>query len=100
MKIPRKIRVLGHDYSVEVTKDAMYENGALGLCCNNTQRISISDGIKDDAKMSCLIHEVLEAVKFQLNLGSADGDEDAFPHHILSQISTAIFCVVRDNKWL
>ena len=58
------IRILGHDYTVEV-RDAL---GAFAKSCYSDTRIIIDCDQVDDHKISTLLHEVIELINIQLEL--------------------------------
>lgn len=89
METPNNLKILGHNYTVELKPRLSLEEGAIGRCCANTQRIQISTEYPESGQAEGLLREIMEALKFHLELD--------MEHPTLSRLSECLFQVIRDN---
>jgi len=85
------VKIIDRTYSVKDGESSL-EASAVGRCCSNTQVIELDTSFKTENLESAFIHESLEAIKYILNY-----DDEQFSHHVLSQVSVAIYMLMKDN---
>lgn len=88
----QKIIILGHEYSLEYDPNWSRENDASGSCCCNTMRIVIDSSHPDSRQRSTLIHELLEAIDFELEI--------KLEHSQITRLETGLFQVLTQNPEL
>ena len=87
----KRIRILGFDYQVIMAPAP--ENGGMtdAARCQPTKQIIIIDpAISPRMQKSGLLHEVLEALNYHLELGLTD-------HRIIAELEAGLFSVISDN---
>jgi len=89
MKIPNKIKILGKTYEVEFQPNYERDEDRHGSHCPNDQKIVIDSSIHREAQESTFIHELLEAIKFQLDI--------KLEHTDLCALESTIYQIVKDN---
>ena len=89
MKIPDKLKILAHTYSVDIDVELLISTPCMGSCCPNLLKIKIADGIPESNQADTLVHEILEALNYQLELG--------MEHNVISSLSASLLAVIRDN---
>ena len=62
------MRILGYEYSLDASKTIEELGGNMGFCNFSLQQISVARDIKMDGKLSTLVHEVIEALNYHLEL--------------------------------
>lgn len=90
MKIPRKVKVFAHTYSIKIDPLLSIESGTTGRCCSNTLKIELDPNVPESNQADTFLHEIMEALKYQLQLD--------LEHAALSQIATGVLTVIRDNN--
>lgn len=84
------INILGYDYTVDTTSETMKSlRGFSGICNFNNQTITIANDINKKAVSSVLIHEIIEAINYHLEL--------KLKHRQISSLECAIFQVLVNN---
>lgn len=86
MSLPNYVRIMGCDYSVEVSDELQTFDHA-GICKLHSDEIVIGSGVAN--KMPILIHELTEAINYRLELN--------LKHSKLSQIASAFYQMLVDN---
>ena len=82
------MKILGYQYTFKIkSKDDM--NGNSGYSNFDRQELSVSDELKEDGKTSTLLHEIIEAVNYHLNL-------DLKENQIMG-LEAGLFQVINDN---
>jgi hypothetical protein len=89
MKIPRKIKILGHDYKVE-TIDWIEGARSDGTCCNATATISIDTRLPRTRQEEVFIHEIIEAINFHLEL--------ELKHPQITALASSLYSVLKEIK--
>lgn len=90
LKTMTKINILGIDYLVVFDDDNEAIKDNLGCVDLDHQIIYIRNSINDQMKVSTLLHEVIEAINFQLELN--------MPHRVICGIEVGINQVVTENS--
>lgn len=90
MHIPKKLKILGHIYSIELGTDPQLGRGTSGLCCANLLRIELDSSVPESRRDEAFLHEIIEALKFHLEL--------KFEHEDLTALSEGLFTIIRDNR--
>ena len=90
MKIPEKLKILGHEYVVSFdSKLFMRENVGGGKACGNDLSIVLAGGMPESREAEVFLHEIIELVKYTLQVEISHAD--------LSALSEGLFVVFRDN---
>ena len=90
MKLPKKVNILGHIYTVIFNTDRQRQEDDVASCNFRSQVICIDGDLCDEAKEAAFIHEIIEAVNYH--------NEYGFAHQIITGLETAIYQVIKDNK--
>lgn len=88
MNIPKKLKVLGHWYSVELTRKKQM-NGLCGSFNVGYKLIRITEEMPESITAETLLHEVIELIAAILELD--------MEHKQVSAMSEVLFQVLRDN---
>lgn len=92
-KIPRKIKILGHSYSIIVHEEEKTGNSSLGTHWGVSQKIYLNAKQNKEMIESTLLHEVIEAVNYHLSL--------KLPHQMIIRLETALYQVLKENPiWI
>jgi len=93
MKIPKKLNILGHTYTIEFRNrekdDTVFQTGACNLHYN---KIVIDKHQCQQSKESTLIHEIIEAINYHQQLD--------LEHNKICLLETGIYQVLKDNNFL
>jgi len=90
VKIPEKLKILGHEYRVSFdSKLFMNENVGGGKACGNDLSIVLAGGMPESREAEVFLHEIIELVKYTLQVEISHAD--------LSTLSEGLFAVFRDN---
>ena len=87
MKIPKTIKILGHEYKVE-TIDWVEGTRNNGLCCTNKTIISIDNRLPRTRREETFIHELVEAIDHHLEL--------ELKHPQITAVSSALYSVLKE----
>lgn len=94
MKLPEKVYILGHEYSIKEMDDSLFrEREAYGDCCNEKRLIRVYCGVAPALIRDTLLHEILHAFWFLLNI-SQDEEEEK----IVSKLSTVLIGFFDDPR--
>ena len=65
----KKLRVLGYNYTLDLSKtlEDMVDN--VGTCNLDKKIFTLANDVDKDAMVSTLLHEIIEAVNYHLELG-------------------------------
>lgn len=88
----KKIKILGHDYEVRHEKDLSRDRGSNGECRCNATHIAIDPSLPRSMQEKVLVHEVVEALNYHLEL--------RLEHPQISAISEGIYSVLSRNGML
>ena len=92
MKIPKHIKLLGFNYQVLEQEDLSEGSQAVGQTWLARQTILIEKKLCQEQKECTLIHEVIEALNYQLEL--------EIPHKTISALETGIYSFLKENNLL
>lgn len=89
MRIPKKIKIGGHD--ILILRHAENQNDWLGFydARNNTISLTTDTRITESALAEGFLHEILEAINNKY--------ESKLDHQALTVLSEVLFAVLRDN---
>ena len=93
MKIPKKLKIGSHVYTIEhVNLGLTDQNTDLGLCRATKNEITINSnpGIALSQQEATLFHEIIEAINYNYEL--------ELNHQQITTISEAFYQVLKDNK--
>lgn len=88
MRIPEKIKILGHDYAVVMVD--LNETDTYGNMNPSTNVIRLNKNKAQSQIDSTLLHEILEALNQGLEL--------RLEHNQISSLEAGIYQVFKDNK--
>jgi len=64
----KKINILGYEYNLDFSKTYEQSIGNVGFCSFKDKTISVANDIESDLFNSTLIHEIIEALNYHLEL--------------------------------
>lgn len=85
----RTIKILGHDYKLEMSSKPLLERNTVASVCPNVLSIEISDSFPQSRKEEALFHEIIEALNCHLELN--------LEHHKIASLSEGLYQVFKDN---
>ena len=90
MQIPDRVKIMGHEYLV-IMDPLLFarEDVGSGKACANSLEITLSPGVPESRKAETFLHEIIEMVKYTLQI--------TIEHKDLSALSEGLFTVIRDN---
>ena len=62
------MKILGYNYTIELGSDSD-RMGAYGRCMSGKQVIQIANNLNREMEDSTILHEILEALKYHLDIG-------------------------------
>lgn len=83
------MKILGYNYKIVNTED-LYNLESFGKLSAKLQEIKISKDLHKEAKISTLLHEIIEALNFHLELG--------LDHRTITSLEAGLFQVFKDNN--
>lgn len=81
------MKILGYNYTLAWANHA--EIGSAGRLCGNTQKLEISEGLHPDQIASTVLHEIIEALNYHLELG--------VEHSTIMSLEAGLYQVLVDN---
>jgi len=87
MKIPKKIKVGGHIYKIELVDSEVLDNDC-GKVNKSRNVIQIRKDLPQSQLEETLIHELVHTINFDWN------------EERVEFVSNAIYQILKDNKWL
>jgi len=76
IKVPQKIKIATHEYSVSYAEHLSEDEGFRGLCNHRTQTIEIEPSLPPSRKDQTLLHEVGHIIKRVYVMGEDEDDID------------------------
>ena len=95
MKIPNKIKIGSHWYSVkfaDLDKIGGNDEPGISYLLKNKIFINTNNNISRSQQEQTLIHEIIEAINYNYEL--------SLPHQSISILGETIYQVLNDNKFL
>ena len=86
--IPKKLRILGKTYTVEITPGIT----EYGLCCEETQTIKIRPVKGGDVVKDTLLHECIHAIDFSMHSGLTEDQ--------VQRLGSGLWALFNDNPEL
>jgi hypothetical protein len=86
------INILGMQYSIKVQNDGDELRGNSGTAFNLTQRILVSRNQSKEEAVSTLIHEIVEAIFYRLDIDVGEQKE-----HVIRLLEAGLYQVINDN---
>lgn len=91
MKIPKKVLIGGHDYSVNVIQgDIRFLNSGDLNTWTQEIRVNTADNHPESAQAETFLHEIIEAINHD--------NELKLEHQNISILSTQLFAVIRNSN--
>jgi len=92
-KLPKKLKILGHLYTVQINDERATGNCDLGNHWAKEGKIWINSNQCQEMQESCLLHESLEAINYHLGF--------KLEHNIICGLETALYQLLGENKlWI
>ena len=88
----KKLKILGHNYEVILDPKLDFDSRKVGECHTGDNWIKICSIYKRSRQEEALIHEIIEAINYHLEL--------ELEHPKISSLSEALYQVLKDNKLL
>lgn len=85
---PKKLKILGYHYDVVENEDSGSIE-AFGRCQYARQRIMIASDLQPDNRESTLLHEIIEALNYHLEL--------RLEHHVIMGLEVGLYQALVDN---
>lgn len=91
MSIPDTVKVGGHIYGVSYNPICSNDDGTvcLGRHCGSQEIIELHPGYPQGTQEAALIHEIVEALNWQNELG--------MEHRMISSLSEGLYQVLKEN---
>jgi len=86
MKIPKEIKIGGHLYKIDITKNEEFPS--CGRLDRSKGIISIKNSLIQSEKEETLIHEIFHAINNEIN------------ETLLESLAQQLYAVLKDNKFL
>lgn len=81
------MKILGYNYTI--TNDDADEIGGMGAQCARVQRLKLATNQHPEQKISTLLHEIIEALNYHLQL--------ELPHHAIQALEAGLYQTLTDN---
>ena len=92
-KLPKKLKILGHIYTVTIQNENKTANSNLGTHWGKENKIWINSNQCQEMLESCLLHESLEAINYHLEL--------KLKHEMIMRLETALYQLLKENPlWI
>jgi hypothetical protein len=82
------LKILGYKYVIDYS-NSVNDINTFGLFSSLDQKISIGNNLLEDQRASTVLHEVMEALNFHLNLD--------MEHHALTSLEAGLYTVLKEN---
>jgi hypothetical protein len=86
----KKINILGYNYTIDTTRPLEEMEGNVGYCDFDKLELRVANDVPEDAKNSTIIHEIIEAVNYHLEIGLEESQ--------IKQLEVGIFQAFNDNR--
>ena len=83
--LPSRVNIMGHEYTVTREPDGDEPENAVGWAEADTQRIWVKKGIHHQEALETLMHEILEVVNAEMDLG--------LPHTTINTLANALYTI-------
>ena len=87
-----ELTILGKKVAVDIKSDSGMKTEFMGLYLPHDQKIEIKGGLPYETQLSVLLHESIEALESDMELG--------LEHSQIASLEVGIFQVLRDNPAL
>lgn len=87
MRIPDKLKILGHEYAVKIID--LNETDTFGNHNMNTLIIRLNRNKADSQIQSTLLHEIIEAINYNMEI--------ELEHPQISALEAGLYQVLKDN---
>jgi len=89
MKIPKTIKIGGHNFEVIIDNRNRGGSNDIGSCCHTEGKIYLEENVNQSTKESTLFHEIIEAINYIYEL-----DLD---HNKITVLEATLYQVLKDN---
>ncbi len=89
--VPKKIKILGHEYKIVIDEHYIADSGGnTGQCNNYVNEIRICGTLPESAQHEVMMHEIIEALNYRLELN--------LEHHKICALGEVLTQVLLDNN--
>lgn len=88
----KTINILGMEYALEWDTNAIQDHQKAGYCASSRCAIGLDSSLEKQRLGETLLHEIVEAIDFELQLD--------LKHEILSALAFAVYSVIKNNPEL
>ncbi len=90
MRIPKVVKIMGHEYAISMTPRLFASDATSGVCDTARHTITLDENFAESHVAETFLHEILEGLNYHLEL--------ELKHAKLNALSEGLFQVLRDNK--
>lgn len=98
MEIPKKIKILGLNWNIVLSKVAAEEGEYFGRTKYANQEILIDPSATQQYKEKTLLHEILHACWWQSGLSKDEQIPKNVEEKIVHALSSCLYQVIKENK--
>jgi hypothetical protein len=89
--LPQKVKILGHEYEIQLKNNYTIESGGnTGQCNNYSHIITVGAELPESSQTEILLHEILEVIDYRLQLG--------LEHPKICVLGEVLHQVLKDNR--
>ena len=85
----KTVKILGHDYKIIIDRRLNHTSNNSAMCFSDDLEIVIDSNIPQSRKEEDLLHEIVEAINFHLELN--------LEHRNIQGLSECLYSVLKDN---
>lgn len=98
MKIPKKLKIGGFDWTVRENYDITYEGNCYGSTHHGRQNIFLDPNMSQAKKQETLLHEIMHACYWQAGLIEFEKKDKITEEQMISSMAMSLYQVLKDNK--
>lgn len=87
-----EINILGHKYTLTFNDKLHHERNSYGTYCGSSMEIAIDPSYSESRKTSTIIHELIEAINHELEVG--------LEHKQITLLESGLFQILTSNPKL
>jgi hypothetical protein len=90
--------ILGYNYTIDNSKPLSEMDGNVGFCNFDQKLIRVANDVDFDVRLSTLLHEVLEAINYHLEVGISEAQIKQLEVGLHTLVSGAILHAAMYDK--
>ena len=98
MRIPSKIKILGHWFKVKIVDIEDLDENEMACSWYARNLIKVAGGLPESRTAEAFMHEIFEMIMQSMGCEIDDKTAATIDHKVLTSISEIMFQVIRDNK--